>query len=72
MNHNEQNPNDHNQTSDLESSLVIVEQLSTRPDEPEAQQGSISGSIGREAWHEVRVEVRRPLLQTIVRPGYYR
>ena len=50
MNHNEHNPNDHNQTSDLESSLVIVEQLSTRPDEPaviaERREESSDGSIG--------------------------
>jgi len=27
---------------------------------------------GAESWHEVRVELRRPLLRAVARPGYYR
>jgi len=49
----------------LGSTYVLV----YNPDEPaEAQVPSQSS----ESWHEVRVELRRPLLRTIVRPGYYR
>ena len=27
---------------------------------------------GRARWHDVRVELRRPNFETLVRPGYYR
>ncbi len=36
----------------------------------QAGEGSAGPVLG--AWHNVRVELRRPLLQVIVRPGYYR
>jgi VWFA-related protein len=48
--------------------------LSYTPTDSASQKPEDQSRATREgaAWHEVRVELRRPLLRTIVRPGYYR
>lgn len=51
----------------LRASYVLV----YNPDEP-AERGGGEPGESPQSWHEIRVELRRPLLRTIVRPGYYR
>lgn len=51
----------------LRASYVLV----YNPDEP-AERGDGAPGESPPSWHEIRVELRRPLLRAIVRPGYYR
>ena len=51
----------------LRASYVLV----YNPAEP-AESGGGAPGAAPQSWHEVRVELRRPLLRAIVRPGYYR
>ena len=51
----------------LRASYVLV----YNPAEP-AESGGGAPGASPQSWHEVRVELRRPLLRAIVRPGYYR
>lgn len=51
----------------LRSSYVLV----YNPDDP-AEGVGLAPAPPAQSWHEVRVELRRPLLRAIVRPGYYR
>jgi hypothetical protein len=46
------------------------EQARPNPDESDEASGANRAGLG--TWHNVRVEVRRPLLKVITRPGYYR
>ena len=55
----------------LRSTYILAYQPHQTPSVGEAPTGAAPDPI-REGWHEVRVELRRPLLRTIVRAGYYR
>jgi len=45
-------------------------QVEDQQGDQRAREGSTGPTLG--LWHNVRVELRRPLLDVIVRPGYYR
>lgn len=54
----------------LRSTYILSYTLTDSANQKPEDQSKTTGEGA--AWHEVRVELRRPLLRTIVRPGYYR
>lgn len=40
--------------------------------EPGEQPAEEAAGVAERSWHEIKVELRRPLLRAITRPGYYR